>query len=90
MCEPWVILMRRYGEETENPTPTQLAEAIAELYHETLPGMCEGDYAEHGPPSCNSDTMTGQCSFLRSIDSAKSDSRNGPTRIMSKSLFLHA
>jgi hypothetical protein len=48
MSQPWVILTRRYGGDTRNPTVSQLAEAIAELYHETLPGMTEGDYAEHG------------------------------------------
>jgi hypothetical protein len=47
MNEPWVILTRRYGNDTRNPTPSQLAEAIAELYHETLPDMTESDYAEH-------------------------------------------
>ncbi|WP_197442409.1 hypothetical protein [Lignipirellula cremea] len=29
----------------------QLAEAVAELYHEILPGMTENDYAEHGAAS---------------------------------------
>jgi hypothetical protein len=43
-----VILARRYGSDTRSPTVVQLAEAVAELYHETLPGMTEGDYAEHG------------------------------------------
>ena len=51
MSEPWVILTRRYGEETGSPTAAQLAEAIAELYHETLPDMTDGDYAEHGAAS---------------------------------------
>jgi hypothetical protein len=48
MSEPWVILTQRYGAETRHPTPAKLAEAVAELYHETLPGMTEEDYAEHG------------------------------------------
>jgi hypothetical protein len=48
MSQPWVILTRRYGSDTRSPTVAQLAEAVAELYHETLPGMTEGDYAEHG------------------------------------------
>jgi hypothetical protein len=48
MSQPWVILARRYGSDTRSPTVVQLAEAVAELYHETLPGMTEGDYAEHG------------------------------------------
>ncbi len=45
MNEPWVILTRRYGGHTANPTAAQLAEAVAELYQETLPGMTQGDYA---------------------------------------------
>ena len=40
-----------YGGDTRNPTVAQLADAVAELYHETLPGMTEGDYAEHGAAS---------------------------------------
>jgi hypothetical protein len=51
MSEPWIILTRRFGGNTRSPTMAQLAEAIAELYHETLPGMTEGDYAEHGAAS---------------------------------------
>src|SRR5262249_31700824 len=51
MSKPWVILTRRYGDDTRSPTATQLAEAVAELYQETLPGMSEGDYAEHGDAS---------------------------------------
>jgi hypothetical protein len=37
MPTPWLILTSRYGADTRNPTPAQLAAAIAELYHETLP-----------------------------------------------------
>jgi hypothetical protein len=48
MSEPWAILSRRYGGDTRSATAAQLAEAIAQVYHETLPGMTEGDYAEHG------------------------------------------
>ena len=51
MSQPWVILTRRYGGDTRSPTIAQLAEAVAELYQETLPGMTEGDYAEHGAAS---------------------------------------
>ena len=51
MSQPWVILSRRYGGDTRSPTVAQLAEAVAELYHETLPGMTEGDYTEHGAAS---------------------------------------
>jgi len=48
MSQPWVILTTRYGGGTRNPTAAQLSQAIAELYHETLPGMTDDDYAEHG------------------------------------------
>jgi hypothetical protein len=51
MSEPWVILTRRHGGETPNTTAAQLTAAIAELYHENLPGMTEGDYSEHGAAS---------------------------------------
>jgi len=51
MSQAWVILTRRYGGDTRSPTDAQLAEAIAELYHETLSGMTESDYAEHGTAS---------------------------------------
>lgn len=51
MSESWVILTRRYSGDTRSPTIAQLAEAVAELYHETLPGMTEADYAEHGAAS---------------------------------------
>lgn len=51
MSDPWVILTRRYGGDTRSPSAVHLAEAIAELYHETLPGMTEDDYAEHGAAS---------------------------------------
>lgn len=47
MSQPWVILTRRYGDDTRSPTAIQLAEAIAELYHESVPGMTEGADAEH-------------------------------------------
>jgi hypothetical protein len=51
MSQPWVILTRRYGGDTRSPSVAQVAEAVAELYHETLPGMTEGDYAEHAAAS---------------------------------------
>jgi hypothetical protein len=51
MGQPWVILERRYGDGTRSPNVAQLTEAIVELYHETLPGMTEGGYAEHGAAS---------------------------------------
>ena len=51
MSEPWVTLTRRYGSMEGSPTPEQLAEAIAELYHEDHPDMKEADYEEHGVAS---------------------------------------
>jgi hypothetical protein len=48
MSQPWVILTRRYGGDIRSPTPAQLADAITELYHGTLPGMRDDDDAEHG------------------------------------------
>jgi hypothetical protein len=51
MSDPWVILTRRYGDDIRSPSAAQLAEAVAELYQEALPGMTEGDYAEHGAAS---------------------------------------
>lgn len=43
-----MILTSRYGDDTDNPTHSELAHAITELYHETPVGMTEADYAEHG------------------------------------------
>jgi hypothetical protein len=51
MSKPWIILTWRYGKETPSPSAAELAQAMAELYHETLPGMTQGDYAEHGAAS---------------------------------------
>jgi hypothetical protein len=51
MTQPLIVLLHRYGEETRSPTLAQLAQAVAELYHEALPGMRAGDYAEHGAAS---------------------------------------
>lgn len=48
MYEPWVILTRRYGEDVRSPTTQQLADAVSEVYHETIPGMTLAFYAEHG------------------------------------------
>ena len=48
MSEPWVILTLRYGEDRRNQTAADLTEAVAQMYHETTPGMMEGDYEEHG------------------------------------------
>jgi hypothetical protein len=49
--EPWVILTRRYGGDTRSPSPAQLTDGVAELYHENIRGMTEGSYAEHGAAS---------------------------------------
>jgi hypothetical protein len=48
MREYHLFLTRRYGQGGRSPTPLQLAEAIAELYHEDLPEMEEASYEEHG------------------------------------------
>src|SRR5262245_565961 len=48
MGEPWVILEKRYGDDVRNPTFLELKAAVAELYHENLPGMTPEDYVEHG------------------------------------------
>ncbi|MCU0880545.1 MAG: hypothetical protein MUF06_22465 [Pirellulaceae bacterium] len=44
----WCILTKRYGEDVRNPTEQQLEEAARELFTESLPGMTQGDYKEHG------------------------------------------
>lgn len=43
----WVILHKRYGEEVRQPLPSELAQAIGELFDENIEGMAEADYAEH-------------------------------------------
>jgi hypothetical protein len=43
----WTILTFRYGREVSNPTEHDLEQAVAELVNENIPGMSEGDYAEH-------------------------------------------
>ena len=48
MSQPWFVLTKRYGEDVGSPNSHQLAEAVAELYHENLPGMTKADYEEHG------------------------------------------
>ena len=47
----WVILVSRYGRDTNAPSHEMLASAIRELYFEDLPTMTEGDYEEHGSAS---------------------------------------
>ena len=48
MDSGWLILTRRYGADVRDPSDTDLAAAVDELFVENLPGMTEGDYAEHG------------------------------------------
>jgi hypothetical protein len=43
----WAILTKRYGADIRSPSEHDLAQAIDELLDENLPGMTEGDYAEH-------------------------------------------
>src|SRR5213082_3359761 len=64
MPEPWAILTRRYGGETTSPTFAQLKEAMAELYHETLLRLAEGDYSEHGSASLRFGNDTGPMYLL--------------------------
>ena len=47
----FLILTRRYGGDTRDPSNENLANAIRELFVEDLPGMIEDDYAEHGAAS---------------------------------------
>ncbi|MCW8130919.1 MAG: hypothetical protein KIS92_11255 [Planctomycetota bacterium] len=47
MSQPWTILTTRYGEDCTSPGAENLLAAIAELYHENLPDMNDGDYKEH-------------------------------------------
>jgi hypothetical protein len=51
MSDPWLYLLRRYGEEIGSPSATQIEAAISELFHENLPGMNEANYDEHGAAS---------------------------------------
>lgn len=43
----WVILTSRYGGCIRDPSSADLVSSIAELYHEEMVSMTEGDYAEH-------------------------------------------
>lgn len=51
MSNPWCYLLRRYGEEIGMPTRDEISVAVRELYEETLLGMTEGGYEEHGDGS---------------------------------------
>ncbi len=51
MSNPWCYLLYRYGEETGPPTRDDITAAARELYEETLPGMTEAAYEEHGAAS---------------------------------------
>jgi hypothetical protein len=44
---PWVILSCRYGADIRQPSGEDLASALADVFHENLPSMTEGDYAAH-------------------------------------------
>ena len=48
MSEPWRYLQKRYGEDVSAPSRQQLGDAVTELFDETLPGMTQADYEEHG------------------------------------------
>jgi hypothetical protein len=51
MSNPWCYLRCRYGGDTGAPTRGEISAAVKELYEESLPGMTEGDYEEHGSAS---------------------------------------
>ena len=51
MSKPWTHLLRRYGAEISAPSRSDIESAIAEIFDESLPGMTERDYAEHGATS---------------------------------------
>jgi hypothetical protein len=46
--QPWLILTERYGKDFSNPTDSDLAAAIAALYHERLSLDLQSSYEEHG------------------------------------------
>lgn len=48
MNEPWLYLQKRYGESVASPDDADFADAANELFDESLPGMTEADYSEHG------------------------------------------
>lgn len=48
MIEPWLYLQKRYGESVASPDDADLTKAVNELFVESLPGMTEADYSEHG------------------------------------------
>ena len=51
MSKPWCYLLYRYGNETGAPTRDDIAAAAKELYDESVPGMHENSYEEHGAAS---------------------------------------
>jgi hypothetical protein len=44
----WCIANGRYGADTRSPTDNDLARLVREVFDESLPGMTEEDYIEHG------------------------------------------
>jgi hypothetical protein len=44
----WCIATGRYGADIRSPTDNDLVRLVREVFHESLPGMTEEDYAEHG------------------------------------------
>lgn len=44
----WCIATGRYGADTRSPTDGDLVRLVREVFDESLPGMTEEDYAEHG------------------------------------------
>ena len=51
MTDSWLILSKRYGGDRRSPTANELSNAVHELFHESIHGMMESDYEEHGSAS---------------------------------------
>ena len=45
--ESWLILTTRYGSDIRDPSIDDFMDALNEIFHESLEGMTEFDYAEH-------------------------------------------
>ena len=48
MTNSWLILTKRYGGDLCSPSVDDLSDAVRELFRESVPGMTENDYEEHG------------------------------------------
>ncbi len=43
----WSHLNSRFGNLDSETSPSNIASAVHEMFHEDVPGLLEGDYAEH-------------------------------------------